>query len=270
VTGTKPLQVQPDLAQRVRGALGNALETLCQMPPARLDPFDRASAHDLLYFWTSPQVDTCFETTEVAVPMVIRADIIGNAVTIIVRLFGQARVHHPIVEAAAIMALNGGVSLRNHGIRVAFPVQHVEWSCFDGANYDWPEQASSVLLRYRTPVIIRAGKELRLEPEAVMRSAMRRVVALVPWMGFSLDANAGALETCIDRLNYELDIHPEHWTRYTSRARDEAIEVYGFGGSMRVNGALDLVLPYLAIAHFSSLGGECASGFGAIEIVPCV
>lgn len=264
------LEDQPDLAQRVRGALGNALEILCDIPPIRSDPFDRASAHDLLYFWTSPQIDTCFDSTEVAVPMVIRAEIMGNFVTIIVRLFGGARVYHPIVEAAAVMALNGGVSLRNHGIRVPFPVQHVEWRCFDGAAYAWPRHASSVLLRYRSPVIIRSGKELRLEPEAVLRSSMRRVVALAPWMGFALDADVGALDACIHALRYALDIHPEHWTRYTSRARNEAIEVYGFGGEMRMQGALEPILPYLALAQFSSLGGECASGFGAVDVVPCV
>ncbi len=261
------LEDQPDLPQRIRGALGNALEALCAYPPARADPFDRESPHELLYFWRSPRADSCFGSTEIAVPMIIGADMTSRSVHITIRLFGRAGMHRSMVEAAAVAALEGGVSLRNHAIRVPLPVVDLAWRRFDGGAHAWPAVASRVTMRYRTPVIIRSGSRLRLDPDAVMRSCMRRTAALAPWMGFTLEADVDALNACIARLRFQLDIHPENWTRTSSRKPGEAIAIYAYGGSMTISGQLEQILPYIAIGEFCSIGGECASGFGANDIV---
>lgn len=261
------LEDQPDLALRVRGALGNALEELCGYAPSRPCPFVRESAHDLLYYWPAPQVATDFGPLEVAVPWVVRADMRAQHVTIVIRLMGEAHIHAPLVCAAALMALEGGVALRNHAIRVPFPVLAVDEFRFDGGAKDWADQASSVLLRFQSPVVIRARNDIRLEPEAVMRSACRRVAALAPWMGFALAADEAALRRAIFALRFRIDIHPEHWVRTSRRDPGTGIEVFGYGGSMRAEGALEALLPYLQLVEWAGVGGECASGFGAFDMV---
>lgn len=261
------LEDQPDLAQRFRGALGNALEALCAYPSARPDPFDRECPHELFYFWRSPTIDSCFGRTEVAVPMIIRADMTSRSVQITIRLFGRAGMHRPMIETAAVRALEGGVSLRNHAIRVPIPVERLAWKRFDGGENDWLSGASAITMRYRTPVIIRSGSKLRLDPEAVLRSSLRRVAALAPWMAFELEADSAALNKCIDNLAYQIEIHPEKWSRTTSRKPGEPMSIFGYGGSMTVSGPLNPILPYIEIGAICSIGGECASGFGANDII---
>ena len=124
-----------------------------------------------------------------------------------------------------------------------------------------------VVLRYRTPLIIRSRGRLRLEPEAVLRSCLRRAAALAPWMGFALDADQAALELAICNLHYLPEIHPERWTRTSYRSPGKPIEVAAYGGSMRVSGRIEPVLPYLALGELAAFGGECASGFGAVDLV---
>ena len=258
------LEDQPDFGQRIRGAMGNVLEGICE---AGVDDGTDENPHELLYFWHSPQVSTCFGPLELAVPMTVRAEMTSDTVEVVVRLFGRATIHVPMVAAAAIEALATGVSLRTHAIRVPFPVIDAERRHFDGGANDWPTAASSALLRYRSPLIIRQGDRLRLEPEAVVRSCLRRAAALAPWMGFALAADARALEAAIDTLRYELAIHPIHWTRTTRRDPGNPIEVFAYGGSMRMTGPLAPLLPYLGLAKFMSIGGQCASGFGAVELI---
>lgn len=263
------LEDQPDLALRIRGALGNALEELCAYPPVRAIPFVRETAHELLYFWPVPQTQTCFGSTEVAVPWTIRAAMSAREVRVVIRLLGEARLHAPIAAAAAVMALETGVSLRNHAIRVPFPVKFVTEYCFDGGTRDWNVSASSALLRFLTPVVIRSGNHIRLEPEALLRSASRRVAALAPWMGFALDADELALNHAIDQLSYQIDIHPEQWLRTSRRDPGKAVKVFAYGGAIRMAGNMESLIPYLQLAEISGVGGECASGFGAFELVEC-
>ena len=148
-------------------------------------------------------------------------------------------------------------------IRVPFPVTGLSWRKFDGGGHRWSSHATSAQLRYLTPVIIRSLDRLRIDPEAVLKSSLRRVAALSPWMGFALQADAVPLNEAIGHLRFALDIHPEQWVRTSRRTPGEPIKTYGFGGAMRISGNLDPIMPYLTLGEFGSIGGECASGFGA-------
>ena len=260
------LEDQPDLAQRIRGAIGNVLEMLCA---ARAVDCTDETAHELLYFWHSPKAPSCFGQVELAVPMIVHAEMSSDTVTFMIRLFGRATIHAPIVAAATIEALASGVSLRTRAIRVPFPVVTAERHHFDGGAHDWSVSGSSALLRYRSALIIRRGNRLRLDPQAVVHSCLRRVAALAPWMGFALDANAGALGAAIDALHYEPSIYPIQWSRTSRRDPGKAIDVFAYGGAMRITGALEQLLAYLCLAEFAAVGGQCASGFGSVEVIFC-
>jgi hypothetical protein len=247
--------------------LGNVLETLCAFPSARPDPFEREKAHELLYYWPAPKIQTCFGPLELAVPWVIRAVMTSDKIGVTVRLFGEAGLHRPLVEAALTLALEEGISLRNHAIRVPFPVKAAKWRRFDGSAQIWPQAATSLLLRFHSPLIIRSGDNIRLEPTAAFRAAYRRVASMAPWMGFALVADEPALRTGIHSLQFDLDIHPEHWVRTSRREPGKSIKVFGYGGSISCRGRMEPLLPYLQLAELAGLGGECASGFGAFELI---
>ncbi len=273
----------PDLAQRFRGALGNALERLCLFAPRRPDPFDRESAYELLFEWPNPKVRVGKIQREIAVPMMILADMQGNLLRFVIRLFGCAAIHLPIVRAAAELAASGGLSLRKGAHRVPLRVQAIRWHRYDGAAATAAEAnpamaASSALLRFLSPVIIRSGSNLpgdegrsgrliRLEPWAIPRSAVLRLCALAPWMGFNLDVDIESMAEQARQLDYKVEIFAAKWVRHSMRNKGKAIPVEAYGGCIRIAAGLQPLLAYLRLAEQCGIGGGCASGFGRYELV---
>ncbi len=260
------LEEQPDLPLRIRGAIGNVLETLCDHQRARCDPFDREDAHELFYFWPAPKVDTVFGRLELAVPWIIRTTVRADQIWVTIRLFGEAAIHRNQIMAAAHMALNGGIALRNHGARTPISVQQVYWHRFDGGAKNWADHASAVRLHMATPLIIRKQQHIRLEPQAALRAAMRRVAVVAPWMGMAVTAEGSQLDDRVNQLEYHMDIHPENWTRTSSRAPGRSIAVHAIGGWIAAQGDMSILLPWLQLAEYASIGSECASGFGAFDM----
>lgn len=287
------LEEAPDLAQRVRGALGNALDELCLFSARRPDPYERETPYELLFSWPNPLIETAYGRRELAVPFVILTDIIGQEVRVVVRLFGAAGVHLRWVEQAALDALQAGVSLRRGGTRVSFEIISVQWVRFDGASRNWLERAGGATLKFLTPLIIRSGgrspkplegfaeplpinrgkqrvtQGLRLEPQAVLRSAVGRAFALAPWMGFNLGAEAAMIDEAIARITFPstAEIHPEDWVRFSKRGGNDPIPVHAYAGKISIAGELGPLLPYLELAEIGFVGASCASGFGRIQVI---
>ena len=268
----------PDLAQRVRGALGNMLEKLCLFAPKRPDPFERETAYDLLFNWTNPKIPVGRQQREVAVPMVISAIIEKEEIRVTIRLLGSAALHVSLVRGAAELALQEGVSLRIGAPRVPLTVKRSTWKRFDGGSREWLTLASSLVLRLVSPVIIRSGQisggseewqrqGLRLEPQAVVRSAILRCHALAPWMGWRLEADMVALEKALQKLAYEIDILPESWVRHSKRRKGREIPVEAYSGRIRLSGQIESLLPFVELAQCCSIGSSCASGFGMFEMI---
>jgi hypothetical protein len=253
----------PDLPLRIRGALGNALEALSE-DDARPDPFDRPTAHRLLFKWKPPRSGLI----EVSTPYVVRADVRGDTVEVRVRLFGGAGFHAPTVLRALIAALDGGVSIRNHGVRARFAVTNAWIERFDGAARNWVRNGSSAMLQLLTPVIIRRNRNLQIEPLSILRSAMRRAQAIAPWMNCSLLLDEPQLILDGRRLSFNMiEVYSENWERTSRNNPGKAIPVQGYGGKVIVAGVLGDWAPYLDLAQYASLGGECALGFGALRTI---
>ena len=106
LTCTRPrdLEDHPDLAMRIRGALGRTLKQLCDLPQARPDPFGRPDAFLTLY-----------NTSKAGRPMQVAVDVKAGTLTVSVGLFGGAGFHLPRVEEALVLALSQGVALRHGG-----------------------------------------------------------------------------------------------------------------------------------------------------------
>jgi CRISPR-associated endoribonuclease Cas6 len=257
------LEECPDLPLRIRGALGNALEALCA-EDVRPDPFDRPSAHRLLYKWKPPRSGLI----EVATPYVVRAEVRGDVVEVRLRLFGAAGYHAPMVTRALIAALENGVSIRNHGARARFAVTDARITRFDGAARDWVAQGSAVTLQLLTPVIIRQNRNLQITPISLLRSAMRRAQAIAPWMNCTLIIDEDRLIEDGRRLRFNMmGVHSETWERTSRNNPGKGIPMQGYGGKVLAEGDLGDWATYLDLAHYASLGGECALGFGAVRAI---
>jgi CRISPR-associated endoribonuclease Cas6 len=251
----------PDLPLRIRGALGNALEAERECDHW-FDPFDRPSAHQLMFKWKPPVSDLI----EVAMPYVVRAEVRGDVVEVRVRMFGAAGFHAPAVLRALIVSLEGGVSLRNRGVRARFAVRDAHIERFDGATRAWAQDGSCATLHLLTPVIIRRNRDLRIEPISLLRSALRRAQAIAPWMNCRLQIDADGLLISARNLHGSMaDVHRESWNRTSRNAPGQEIPMNGYGGTVTITGALGAWATLLDLAQFGSLGGECALGFGAIR-----
>ncbi len=253
----------PDLPLRIRGALGNALEELCAIN-LRPDPFERVTAHQLMFKWQPPQLGPVKAST----PFVVRAEVRGEVVEVRVRLFGFASFHAPMVIRALIAALEGGVSVRNHGVRARFAVRDARIERFDGATRSWIRDGSSATLHLLTPVIIRRNQDLRIEPLSLLRSALRRAQAIAPWMNCHLRVDEVGLLNGAQNLRFSMaGIHAESWNRTSRNNPGKALPMHGYGGTVAIEGALGDWVTYLDLAQYGSLGGECALGFGAVRAI---
>jgi CRISPR-associated endoribonuclease Cas6 len=253
----------PDLPLRIRGALGNALEALCE-DDVGPDPFDRPSAHRLMFKWKPPRSGLI----EVATPYVVRAEVRGDIVEVRLRLFGAAGYHAPVVVGALIAALESGVSIRNHGARACFAVTDARIERFDGAARDWVPQGSAVTLHLLTPVIIRRNQNIQIEPLSLLRSTMRRAQAIAPWMDCTLIVDEDRLIENGRRLHFNMmGVHSETWERTSRNNPGKGIPMQGYGGKVLAEGDLGDWATYLDLAQYASLGGECALGFGAVRAI---
>ncbi len=259
VTCERPQELEdtPDLALRVRGALGRVLRDRA-LAPRRSDPWSRPSAFELFYQW-APPAEGGFE---VARPFVIRVDVVGGRVEVAARLFGWAGFHIQEVREALWTALEGGVSLRA-GARWRVPFRPIDASLDrrEGVSIAGPTSQATLILE--TPTVIRAGRELTVRPAALPMAAARRAASLAPWMGVSLDQDVGALRAACLRIDYRTgDLTPARWVRHSIRRPGEPIPVYAFEGRVAMSGRLEALAPYLRLAETCGLGSHAALGFG--------
>ena len=265
VTCVRPSDLEecPDLPLRMRGALGNALQDLCA-DAVQHDPFDRPTAHRLMYKWKPPR----HGLVDVATPYVVRAEVRGDVVEVRVRLFGAAGYHAPMVIRGLIAALEGGVSIRNHGIRARFTVTGAQIERFDGAARAWMKGGSSATLYLLTPVIIRRDRILQIAPLSLLRSTMRRAQAIAPWMNCTLMTDEETLFEGGKRLRFNMaEVHSEGWERTSSNNPGKGIPMRGYAGKITLEGDLSDWASYLDLAQYASIGGECALGFGAVRAI---
>lgn len=279
----------PNLAERIRGALGKTLEDWRNDPDIR-DREGFAEAHDALFFWISCTVIGPRTSLEVAPPMVISAQMDAHYVVVRLRLFGFARVYAPAVFIALGAALNGGVKLRNPeagthpaplptgsgtGGDVLRPKSHyqpvhvlsAQPQRFDGALHAWNTgNASRAKIKILSPVVIRNRHDVQKEPTSVLNSMVRRAMALAPWFGCRLDVDVGALHACVEALELRDRFHDQSWHWFSSRDKGVPRTVHGFGGHLVAFGQLTPLLPFLQLAPLTHIGGSCAKGFGNVTV----
>lgn len=254
------LEETPDLALRVRGALGRHLRDMA-LAPRRPDPWGRPPAWRTLFELEPPRGDGL----ELARPFVVRVDVVGDRIEVSVRLFGWSGLHVEEVGEALWNALGSGVALRPGGrFRPPFTPRSVDMARIEGV--PWRDQARSVDILFDTPTVVRRGDRLSIDPASVPMAAVTRVASLAPWMECALKYDRSSLINASARLDYDMaEIRPVSWTRFSTRNPDAPIPVYAFQGRLRARGNLAPLAPWLALAETSGLGSHAALGFGRVR-----
>ena len=257
---TKNLEDCPDLSLRIRGALGRRLrERHLQDPPG-----SGPSAWDVLWLYSPPRG----WDVEIARPYVVQASIIGDILVAVVRLFGCSRQFAPEVLSALVEALTSGIRLKTpRGIFVRHEVRQAEVLRFDGLEIG-ARETSTCHLHFVTAAAVRNGRSLVLNPVSVVMSSVRRVAAVVPWMGMELDFDDAKLRAACEELRFDMDgVRPANWVRYSLRQGSEEIPVHGLVGDVYMHGNLSAIYPYLRLAEITGIGSSTALGLGQIGCI---
>lgn len=253
------LEDYPDLALRVRGALGRALHDAPPPVAHRFDPFDRPRPYPAMFGELAPGVSE-------ARPFVISAESRADIVAVEVRLFGRARIWTDSVTTALAACLRKGIALRGNGRhRIAFePERIMTRRVYAQAP---PRTASVVSLRFLTPVCIRQGQTAVVDRSAVIRAAISRLRDCGALFDCRVDADWSALHVAANALAVDdSGLTPILLSRYSQRQRDRRIEATGLLGHMTAVGDLTPLLPFLALAPYLHVGGHTALGFGCCEV----
>lgn len=255
------LEHHPDLAMRIRGALGRQLAVAGAPVAGRFDPFGRQGAFDLLYSQSrGPE-----SSGEQARPMAIDADVVGEHVIVEARLFGRAGFWIEQVRDGLLAALQNGVSLRLGG------KTHVSFEILDCLQRRFvPEipikTGREAVLAFRTPVRVRAGERTRRDPLAILWSAVTRVRGLAAWQEAELVLDELQLRAEAARLTFDdEDLTPMNFRRHSIRQGNVAIPVSGSIGKLVARGRLEGLTPFLTLGQYTHIGSHAALGFGRYD-----
>lgn len=248
------LEDHPDLALRLRGALGQALaERVAALPP---EPLGRSDAFTALFAGEG----------DAARPMAVSVDVSGEALIARVSLFGGAGWWVRRVEEALVAALAGGVALRTNGRR-RVPLEPLEARWLRRTPRAMPETAGRAALVFLTPVRVRRGDAVVGDPAAILWSAVTRVRDLLPWQGLAEGPDLAALRAECAALRLDADaMTPFRAHRHSRRVPGQRIPADGFLGPLVLEGRLSAMLPILAIGEMTHIGSHAALGFGRYRL----
>lgn len=249
------LEDYPELSLRLRGAFGAAL---ARQPPSPGQPH----AYHVLF---API--TALDAGEIPRPFVLRGWIEGARAVVELRLFGWAVAWRDAASAALLDALRTGVTLADgRRARVSINPDDLDHKRF--AFIDTPENACYAALRFRSPVAVRQRALVHAAPQAILKSAARRVGSMALWQGAKLHLDDTGLHRTLDRL--DLDTNgwlPYRWTRHSRRQGDTPIPMEGWLGSLVVRGPLGSLAPLLSLAQTCNLGSHAGLGLGWFDLV---
>ncbi len=240
-----------DLPDRLRGALGRALER------ARAAESEACDAWELLFgSRLARRVGSEFR------PFVIQTESSRRELRILLRLLGFADCWTFDVAKACVAALRSGISIRSNGeMRVSLTpfraTSHRYW--FDPNLMSGKRAMVSIL----TPLIVRSGANSAGSLTALASGALRRLGEFAAWSGVDIDlaARRGFGEWSI----HELSLLPVHRSRRSSTHPDgeDLIGVLGRFVVGDLNERDCLLLRSLEIMH---VGGRATAGYGRVRV----
>ncbi|MFZ5834198.1 MAG: CRISPR system precrRNA processing endoribonuclease RAMP protein Cas6 [Pseudomonadota bacterium] len=251
----------PNLADRLRGALGRALHRQAARPEtgwlARVP-----TPYEMLF----GEAFTCAGKV-VPRPFVIAAECGKGKLTAKLRLAGIAGSSvEPVCEALQ-EALERGIAIRHGGrLRVALTAQSATMAFHRG--FSLPATGNHLSIRLLTPLVVRHGSRASGSLASLPHSMFRRLQGLARWDGFSVkepEINFKDHLNCLDTTLEGFSASNER--RHSSEHGSNGMPVRGFTGIWRIAGNIEPLAPLFAAAAAFHAGGETALGFGRMEVL---
>lgn len=248
----------PDLNLRLRGALGRALADYGPLTKGRADAFQRPLPFDVFY----SEIGDYRAGHPIPKPIAIRGDVAGAILTIKIHILGGARLYADAVAAAMFSALTGGISFSDNA-RERYPIEVLDFKRQENASLSPPISASSIVMKFSSPYVVRARDALSLSDQAFVNSLINRVEGLSRWLDVELKkiTDMPAISLSMEELTHI------SWSRHSIRQRDRSIPIEGFLGRLKISGHCELLLPFLQIGEIFGIGSRASLGLGAYDLI---
>jgi hypothetical protein len=248
--GAGGLVQNPNAPAKIRGAWGRAMaagassEALAGGPCAWQAP----CAYDL-FFNVQGQLTSGLEIPK---PYVVAIERDGSDLLVHLTLFGIAGEWAGEAADALVRGLRAG--LDGPGARVPLGIAG---RAIERADHLQPiDLVGGAILRFVSPMALRDGQTLHVQPASLLTSLANRVGGLALWQGRGLKLDAAQLKTEAERLGAGAEWHratQSNWRR-GSRIQGRQMEMAG------VVGDLHLPPPSPTLAALLRLGMECHVG----------
>jgi hypothetical protein len=258
VTVAKPpdFAVYPDIAVRLRGALGNKLYRMGPPPSRWRNSKPRPKAWDALL------EDAGYG---VAKPLTVQAEHSTGTLTAVVRLAGVASYWQPDVLAAMVAAFDEGIALTGDtSHRVPLHVLAASAGIIGGFE-PVGRHVGEVRMRFNSPLRLRSGHATRINAASLLIAMANRVRTLLPWQYLGLEEDWDRLHGAAWSIRADdQDLRPYRWDRGSRRSQGK-VPVLGFLGTLAMTGALEPFMPYIQICQAMNAGSHAAVGLGHYE-----
>lgn len=240
------LEDGPDLAGRLRGALGPALLDCASGTPSGFQLCFRANA-----VWA--------RGLEVPKPFTLVCERTGSMMVVRLVLFGFAGAWAGEVIEALILALRRGVRSRFGGkVFVRTAPSGIDVSRVEGIAM--PQlHGGEVTLAFRSPVAVRRERHMVVDGPALLGGLAMRICGLARWQDLGVSDDFAALRQTVATLDYDYgDMRPVAWKRWKRGQASFPVPMDGLIGPLRLRGNITPLAPLLV------LGTSCHAGSGAV------
>lgn len=263
VTAGRPTDFQdyPELAIRIRGALGRVLHALGPPAFARRHSVARPRAWDVLFEPRGP--------ARTAKPMTVDADVRGDLIHVCVHLFGSAGFWLPDVASALVGALESGVAIQERSrhkapldvLDLRYERRRLSERCASAPTH--------ARLKFLTPLILRRGDAARIEGRSLLIACLNRVARVAPWQNARLVADWNDLHQGTHAIDFDHSGMLPYGAMRGSRRAQRALPVVGALGHIVMRGPLTPFAPYLQLCELTHVGSQAALGFGRFALAMC-
>ena len=249
----------PDLPDRLRGALGNALER--QQASSSTGWLSLVpSLHDMIF---GPGIKHGSRT--LSRPFALHVNISGKMLEIVIHLTGIAASHVASAEKALRDSLQSGIAIKHHSKHRVIVNCHAIHTTWQHA-LELENLRREIRLVHKTPMRIRSGQSLSYANDKVIPTILRRCNDLALWNGISIDEDIRRLVGLAQniRIDDQRNIVTP-WRRFSRNSGPAGQWKQGLTGHLILRGELQPFAPAFALAALFNAGSETSQGFGRVE-----
>ena len=250
------LEDGPWLEGAVRGALGHALAHL--PPPGPGLPTPQA-----LLFQSQAMLT---RRLPVPKPFVIEIDRTGRDLTLRLVLFGLAgRWRRELLDGLLAM-LDAGLTLREAGgMRVPFQPLAAAW--WRTERVAVPEAPDRAILRFTTPLRLRASGPLGTTPADLVFAMVERAAGLARWQGLLVEPDWSGWRNRGKTIGADSRaMRPLAWERRSS-LQGKRFAMAGLLGDLVLHNPPEALMPVLALGATAHVGAHTSLGLGRYELI---